>query len=202
MVLAAAALGSIVGSRLMAWVADPAQFEGLPWTQWLQAKTIVGGLIGGTLAVEWAKPRLGITGRTGDPMAVGLALALGIGRIGCFLTGISDHTYGNPSQLPWAMDLGDGILRHPTALYESIFCLGLAWWLRRLEGRLPAQGDLFRTFMLAYFAWRFSVEFIKPGPQVLGLNAYQWASLAVWLAYRRDAWRLGRWALRGDPARA
>jgi prolipoprotein diacylglyceryltransferase len=190
MLLAAAALGAVVGSRLMAWIADPAGFEAQTWGSLWQAKTVVGGLIGGTLAVEWCKTRLGITERTGDPMASALALAIGIGRLGCFLTGVSDHTYGNPSSMPWAMDMGDGVLRHPVALYESLYCVALAYVLRRLEGRLPAKGDLFRVFMLSYFAWRFLVEFIKPGPCLAGLNGYQWASLAVCLGYWRDARRL------------
>jgi len=38
------------------------------------------------------------------PLAVGIA----VGRIGCFLTGLDDHTYGLPTTLPWAVDFGDG----------------------------------------------------------------------------------------------
>ena len=34
-------------------------------------------------------------------------LAAGVGRIGCFLSGLPDGTYGLPSSLPWAIDLGD-----------------------------------------------------------------------------------------------
>jgi phosphatidylglycerol---prolipoprotein diacylglyceryl transferase len=192
MLLAAAAMGALIGSRLMEWLADPASFHSGTWSQLLQAKTVVGGLIGGTLAVEYYKPKLGISERTGDPLAAALALAIGIGRWGCFLTGLSDHTYGNPSSLPWAIDMGDSIPRHPVALYESIFCLSLAWLLHSLQGRLQSKGDLFRIFMLSYFTWRFFVEFIKPGPSWFGLNGYQWASLAVCFAYRRDAVRLFR----------
>lgn len=191
--LAVAALGGLLGSRLLALVADPAAFAGDSWGQaLLRAKTVTGGLIGGTLAVEAAKWRWGIRQRTGDPQAVALALGIGIGRIGCFLTGISDHTFGDPTTLPWAMDLGDGVLRHPVALYESLYCLALAGLLRRLEGRQPQRGDLFRLFMLGYFGWRFCIEFIKPAPLYGALNAYQWASLLVCLAYSRDALRMAR----------
>jgi phosphatidylglycerol:prolipoprotein diacylglycerol transferase len=190
--LAAAALGALIGSRLMAWIADPGNFQGASWSQILEAKTVVGGLIGGTLAVEFYKPRMGITQRTGDPLAPALALGIGIGRWGCFLTGLSDHTYGNPSSLAWAIDMGDGIPRHPTALYESLFCLSLAWLLIKLKNHIQREGDLFRIFMLSYFSWRFLVEFIKPGPSWYGLNAYQWASLAVILAYAPDAIRMLR----------
>jgi hypothetical protein len=41
--------------------------------------------------------------------------------------GVYEETYGLPSSLPWAMDLGDGIQRHPVALYEIIFLIAL--WL-------------------------------------------------------------------------
>jgi hypothetical protein len=36
--------------------------------------------------------------------------------VGCFLTGLSDRTYGTPTPLPWGIDFGDGIPRHPPAL--------------------------------------------------------------------------------------
>ena len=49
-------------------------------------------------------------------------LALAVGRIGCFLTGLPDHTYGIHSSLPWAVNFGDGP-RHPTQLYESLAVL-------------------------------------------------------------------------------
>lgn len=189
--LAAAALGALLGARLLAWAADPASLAAYPW--WIRpfaAKTIVGGLLGGTLAVEWAKRRLGITARTGDVYAEALALAILIGRLGCFLQGVGDHTAGTPSSLPWALDQGDGIPRHPAALYEALGCGVLLWLLARLRRAVHDTGDLFRAFLLGYCALRFGLEFIKPYPRVLGLTAYHWACLALLIAWRRDAVRL------------
>lgn len=54
---------------------------------------------------------LGIRTSTGDLLALPLAVGITIGRIGCFLTGLSDGTFGRPSSLPWAVDFSDGI-RH------------------------------------------------------------------------------------------
>jgi prolipoprotein diacylglyceryltransferase len=46
-----------------------------------------------------------------------------VGRIGCFLTGLADNTYGTPTGLPWGVDFGDRIHRHPTQLYEIAFLM-------------------------------------------------------------------------------
>jgi phosphatidylglycerol---prolipoprotein diacylglyceryl transferase len=88
-------------------------------------KTIVGALIFGLIAVELMKRYIGVRQSTGDLYAIPLALGIAIGRIGCFLTGLSDNTYGTPTTLPWAINFGDGIPRHPTQLYEIIFLLAL-----------------------------------------------------------------------------
>ena len=81
-------------------------------------KTIVGALIFGLISVELMKRYIGVRQSTGDLYAIPLALGIAIGRIGCFLTGLSDNTYGTPTTLPWAVNFGDGIPRHPTQLYE------------------------------------------------------------------------------------
>jgi phosphatidylglycerol:prolipoprotein diacylglycerol transferase len=75
--------------------------------------------------VEIVKRSIGLRTSTGDLYAIPLAIGIAIGRIGCFLTGLSDNTYGNPTSLPWAINFGDGIPRHPTQLYEIVFLLAL-----------------------------------------------------------------------------
>src|ERR1700687_941784 len=85
-VIAAAAAGAAVGSKVLYWFEDPR----LTLAHWhdpiflMGGKTIVGALIGGLLAVEWIKHRLGITRRTGDLFALPLCVGIAIGRIGCF----------------------------------------------------------------------------------------------------------------------
>jgi prolipoprotein diacylglyceryltransferase len=178
--VAAAVAGAVVGSRLLFWFEDPQRSIALlTQPQYLAGgQTIVGGLIGGWLAVEWRKRRLGIREPTGDLFAVPIALGAAIGRIGCFLSGLPDGTYGSATSLPWGIDLGDGIARHPTALYEAAFMLGLAWWLARLR-RTAAPGDAFLVLMAAYLAFRLAVDFLKPGvPLLAGLTAIQCAAIA------------------------
>jgi prolipoprotein diacylglyceryltransferase len=105
-------------------------------------------------------------------------LGIAIGRIGCFLTGLPDHTYGIASSLPWAVDFGDGIPRHPTQLYEIVFVLVLGVAILVRSNRAYSQGELFRLFMLGYFGFRFAVEFIKPREiRYAHLSAIQFACL-------------------------
>jgi phosphatidylglycerol:prolipoprotein diacylglycerol transferase len=124
-VIAAAIAGAALGSKLLFWLEDPRlTSHNLDNPAYLMGgKTIVGALIFGLIAVELMKRYIGVHQSTGDLYAIPLALGIAIGRIGCFLTGLSDNTYGTPTNLPWAINFGDGIPRHPTQLYEIAFLL-------------------------------------------------------------------------------
>src|SRR3954452_8880102 len=185
-VIVGAVFGAAAGSKVLAWLESAQHY----WAERgnlavvLGGKTIVGGLLGGWAGVELAKKRLGVRHSTGDVYVFPLILGMCVGRIGCFLTGLPDHTYGNFSSLPWAVDFGDGP-RHPTQLYEIAFLLllGALLLLRMRAGAF--NGELFRLFMLGYLSFRFLVEFIKPSNKPLGgLSAIQVASLlgAAWCA--------------------
>jgi phosphatidylglycerol---prolipoprotein diacylglyceryl transferase len=155
-------------------------------------QSVVGGLLGGLIGVEIAKKLTGQTRSTGDAIVLPIAIGLAIGRIGCFLAGLHDDTYGLPTTLPWGVDFGDGTPRHPTQLYEIavVLPLGLA-----LHGaRLPTPGLAFKLFLSAYLLWRFAVEFLKPVPVAypLGLSGIQWTclvALAVYTPLVARAWR-------------
>jgi phosphatidylglycerol---prolipoprotein diacylglyceryl transferase len=126
-VVAAAVTGAALGSKLLFWFEDPR----LTWQHLhdpnyiIGGKTIVGALAFGLISVELAKRYIGLRDSTGDLYAIPLALGIAIGRIGCFLTGLSDNTYGTSTTLPWAVNFGDNIPRHPTQLYEIAFLLAL-----------------------------------------------------------------------------
>jgi phosphatidylglycerol---prolipoprotein diacylglyceryl transferase len=211
-VVAAAFVGGALGSKILYWAEDPTATI----ARWhdpiylLGGKTIVGGLIGGWIAVDLMKKYVGISESTGDLFAVPLAVGIAIGRIGCFLTGLSDKTYGTPTSLPWGVDFGDGARRHPTQLYEAVFLLGFAVLLNRLlpvrdaGGRVAAreifgrplqQGDIFKLFMMAYLGLRVVLDFWKPSdpPIFLAMGSLQVASV---IAVAIIAWKMGR------PARA
>ena len=188
-----AALGGLLGSQLLAGLETPALVAKY-WRQpvlLFSGKTIVGGLVGGTIAVEWTKRALGVRTRTGDLFALPLAIGIAVGRVGCFLTGLADGTYGLPTMLWTGIDFGDGIPRHPTQLYEIVFLLALAAALTALRGRLPGIGDEFRVFMVAYLAFRLVIDSIKQDPAfAAGLSSIQWACAAMLAYYVPD---IRRW---------
>ncbi|MDA1195352.1 MAG: prolipoprotein diacylglyceryl transferase [Planctomycetota bacterium] len=186
-VILAAICGAALGSKILFWLIDPA----LSIEQWrnpgyvMGGKTIVGALVGGVMTVEIVKRMMGVRVRTGDLFALPLCLGIAVGRIGCFLAGLEDHTHGVATGLPWAVDFGDGIPRHPTQLYEIAAALLIGLWVIR-RGRSPhARGDLFLGFLLLYLFWRLLVEFIKPGLAFAGLTSIQWVCLLTLLAYAR-----------------
>lgn len=145
---------------------------------WIAGKTIVGGILGGWVGIEIAKKVLRISFSTGDLFVLPLAAGIAIGRIGCFLMGLEDGTYGIASNLPWAVDFGDGVARHPTQLYEMVFVVAIALVLHRAHRSMRGDGREFRAFVGTYLVFRVAIEFIKPvAPLALGLSAIQWASL-------------------------
>ena len=187
-IIVATILGAFLGSKLLFLLEDPA----LTMQHWrdlayiMGGKTIVGGLLGGTLAVEWTKARLGITRRTGDLFVLPLIVGMAIGRVGCFVSGLHDHTYGLATSLPWGVDLGDGISRHPVQLYEISFLAATGWLLHTARPVLP-EGGQFRGFLILYLAWRLAADFLKPGISVAGLTPIQWTCLFALLWYLRNA---------------
>jgi len=199
-IIAAAAMGAVVGSKVLYWFEEPAA----TLAHWhdpaflMGGKTIVGALIGGLFFVELVKRHLGVKRRTGDLFAVPLCVGIAIGRVGCFLTGSEDHTGGVATTLPWGVNFGDGVPRHPTQLYEALFMLALGVFLWRQSRRPHAEGDLFRLFMVSYFAFRLVCDFLKPDDVrvFLGLTAIQWACVLMLAYYLPD---ISRW-IKSDSA--
>ncbi len=141
-------------------------------------KTVIGGILGGWVGVEVAKSRMGLRSATGDAFVIPLALGIVLGRIGCFLEGLADGTQGLPTALPWGVDFGDGIPRHPAPLYEVAAVVPMAAFLRWGLRPRPAPGGLFRLFVAGYLLLRFALDFWKPVvPLAAGLGAIQWACL-------------------------
>ncbi len=186
-VVVAAIVGAALGSKVLSWFETP-QETLVHWNDLLymmQGKTIVGGILGGVIAVELTKKWIGVKRRTGDLFAVPICVGTAVGRLGCFFAGLPDQTYGVATSMPWGVDFGDGVRRHPTQLYEVVFVLALGWILSRLK---PArEGDLFRAFLVAYLFFRLVIEFWKPGVAVfLGMTAIQWSCVLALIWYSRD----------------
>ncbi len=186
-VIIGAIFGALIGSRLLGSLERPAEL-GMTDNILMYVysnKTVVGGFLGGLFGVELVKKIMGEKQASGDLFVFPMILALIIGRIGCFSMGVFEETYGIPSNLPWAMNLGDGIPRHPVTLYEIVF-LGSLWIVLNEVNKKSSleQGGLFKLFMISYLAFRFLLDFIKPHyPVLLGLSTIQLACFGGLLYY-------------------
>lgn len=168
--------GGMIGAKLPFVLLDwQGLLSGAAWFE--NGKTLVLGLVGGYFGVEVAKWAMRIRVKTGDGFAAPVAAAIAVGRLACFSAGCC---YGTATALPWGVDFGDGIRRHPTQLYEFAFHATCAVVLLRLQARGLLRGQLIKLYILAYLCYRFATEFIRPEPMLwLELSVYQWAALAL-----------------------
>jgi len=173
-------IGSTAGAKILELLINVDRFEsGNDLLAFLfSGRTIIGGLIGGTIGVWITKRIMGIKVKRGNLFAPAIAMGVAIGRIGCFFNGCC---FGKPTQLPWGVDFGDGTLRHPTMIYESLFMLTMFFVLKLgFNRRMVAPGYLFKVLMIAYFSFRFLIEFIRVERiAFLGLTYFQIISFFV-----------------------
>lgn len=181
-------IGAALGNKLIFIVERPDLL--LAWWQGGEplrlGQSIVGGLLGGLIGIELAKVLTHQPASTGDLMVWPIAAGLALGRIGCFVAGLRDDTYGLPTSLPWGVDLGDGLARHPTALYEIVVVLLLAAALHRARVALAVvPGLAFKLFLASYLLWRLLGDLLKPVrvPYAGDLSGIQWACLLALLVY-------------------
>ena len=187
-IILGAALGALIGSRLVGYLENPlVSLSQENIIQLLNTKTIMGGLFGGLLGVEIAKKRIRETQSSGDLFVFPIILGIFVGRVGCFLSGVNEFTYGAETTSVFGMNLGDGILRHPVALYELIFLIILFFSLKQIKNKSTLKnGDLFKWFMIIYFTFRFFIEFLKPNVFYLfGLSTIQILCLICLLYYHK-----------------
>ena len=116
------------------------------------AHSIAGALAGGILAVEIWKWRRGVRRSTGGSFVLPICVGIVVGRLGCFFAGLPDFTYGTPTTLPWAVDLGDGVGRHPVQLYELLAMVFFALIYLRARSRKAdwAKHDAFYALIIFY----------------------------------------------------
>ncbi len=190
------AIGGLMGATFAAKLpfilgADPNSGLIAAWLS--DGKTILWGLAGGYIGVEIAKWSLHVKRATGDTFVVPVAIAIAIGRVGCFLYGCC---YGVATNQAWgvrfshAPDTG-AVLRHPAQLYEMLFHLGFAAVsATALSGssnpmRLRSlRGNWMPLYLFAYSVFRFVSEYWRPeNRDAIGLTFYQWSSVTIAAAF-------------------
>ena len=193
----AAAVGGLLGARIL--------FIGEEWQGFLSSPgkyiftgagfTWYGGFFGGAAAVSWVLKKNKIPWLVGaDIGAPALALAYGVGRIGCHVAG--DGDWGAVTDMPWGVaytnaivgwadpnsgiPYAPGVRVHPTPIYEflqGVLVFGILWALRKKKF---APGTLAWLYLILAGSMRFIVEFWRINPQVgFGLSEAQWFSLLL-----------------------
>jgi len=127
-----------------------------------------------------------------DALVPGLLAAQALGRFGNYF---NVELFGEPTDLPWGLEvpyanqaypigLPDGVLFHPTFLYESLWSLlGIAVLLL-LESRFNLRwGRMFGLYLIWYSTGRFFIEGIRldPSDVYLGLRTNQWSAILAFL---------------------
>jgi prolipoprotein diacylglyceryl transferase len=203
----------IVGGRLYHVVSSPQAYFGAggdplsALAVWKGGLGVWGAIAGGALGGYLACRRAGIDFPTfADAAAPGIALAQAVGRWGNWF---NQELYGRPTDLPWAVEItrdpavpGE-TLYHPTFLYESLWCVGVAlaclWADRRF--RLD-RGRVFALYVALYCAGRAWIEALRidEANRVLGLRLNLWVSLLVFLTAVGYLWWRRPRRRRPDPA--
>ncbi|MEU3994970.1 MULTISPECIES: prolipoprotein diacylglyceryl transferase [Streptomyces] len=184
----------LLGGRLYHVITDYQLYfsEGRDWVDafkiWEGGLGIWGAIAFGALGAWIGCRRRGVPlPAYADAVAPGIAFAQAIGRWGNWF---NQELYGRSTDVPWAVEItssGDGRVPgtyHPTFLYESLWCIGVAllviWADRRFK---LGHGRAFALYVAAYCAGRFWIEYMRvdEAHHILGLRLNNWTSILVFL---------------------
>jgi phosphatidylglycerol:prolipoprotein diacylglycerol transferase len=150
---------------------------------WQGGMSFHGGMLGVFTALYIFGRRNGMGFfQVSDFIAPMVPIGLGAGRIGNF---INRELWGRPveSALPWALDYGDHIARHPSALYQALsegLLLFIILWLYSSKPR-PRMA-VSAAFMFFYGCFRFTTEFFRTPDAQLGFIAFDWLTMGQLLS--------------------
>ncbi|MEU6345420.1 prolipoprotein diacylglyceryl transferase [Streptomyces sp. NPDC046977] len=185
----------LVGGRLYHVITSYELYfgEGKHWVNafkiWEGGLGIWGAIALGALGAWIGCRRRGISlPAYADAVAPGIAFAQAIGRWGNWF---NQELYGRPTDLPWGLKIDSahrpadslGVATyHPTFLYESLWCVGVAllviWADRRFK---LGHGRAFALYVAAYTVGRFWIEYLRvdDAHHILGLRLNDWTSIVV-----------------------
>ncbi|WP_079078703.1 prolipoprotein diacylglyceryl transferase [Streptomyces sp. DSM 15324] len=184
----------LVGGRLYHVITDYELYftEGRDWVD--SFKVWEGGLgIWGAIALGAVGAWIGCRRRGialpayADAIAPGIALAQAIGRWGNWF---NQELYGKPTDLPWALHITSSVdgrvpgYYHPTFLYESLWCIGVALLVIWADRRFTlGHGRAFALYVAAYCAGRGWIEYMRidDAHHILGVRLNVWTAIVVGL---------------------
>jgi len=172
-----ALLGAFVGAKL-AFLAAEGWHRRDDWLALLSGRSVTGALLGGTIAVEIVKWRLGLRAATGDAFAVTVPLAVGIGRVGCISAGCCQGLACEPAW--YAVADSHGHARFPSAQVELAFNLAFLCWSLAAERFGWMRTQRFNIYLAAYGAFRFVHEYWRDDHRWFdAFGGYHAAALAL-----------------------
>lgn len=197
----------LASSRVLSIFNNPAAFLEAPLVEIFAGSGFVwyGGFLGGALTAWVLGRRNDVSFTTlADCCAPGLAIGQAFGRLGCHISG--DGDWGSPTTLPWGYAYTNGIapwghpegvVVHPTPLYEAAAYFALFALLWKWRERNPPLGSLFAAYLVGNGFSRFLVEFIRVEPRLL-FDLTQAQLIGAGMTVVGLAWL---WRLRGaEPA--
>lgn len=168
------------------------RFDGEWWkviAVWEGGLALFGGLTAGAIAMYIYTKKWGASFPDFlDSAAPAVPLAQAMGRLGNYF---NQELFGTPTDLPWGLEIApefrpsaypDAETFHPTFLYESIWNVGLAFFIIWIGNRHPSlRGRLIGIYFLGYGFMRFLTELIRTDTtfRFLGLSRNAWVSIAV-----------------------
>lgn len=157
---------------------------------WEGGLAIYGALMFGALGAFIGARQSGIKFTSYlDAVAPGVLLAQAVGRWGNYF---NNELFGLPTDLPWGLEISssnpaypaglpEGVLFHPTFLYESIWSLaGVALLLAADKKFNLRWGKMLGLYLIYYSIGRVWVEAIRIDPSeiILGLRINIWSAIA------------------------
>ena len=185
----------ILGARFYHVITHPNDyfFEGADllavFRIWEGGLAIFGALLFGSIGAYLGARQSGIKFLSYlDAVAPGVLLAQAVGRWGNYF---NNELFGQPTDLPWGLQISsdnpaypaglpEGVLFHPTFLYESIWSLvGVAILLHADKRFNLRWGKMFGLYLIYYSIGRVWVEAIRIDPSeiVLGLRVNIWSAI-------------------------
>ena len=150
---------------------------------WQGGMSFHGGLLGVIGAFYLFSRKHGKTFfQVSDFMAPMVPIGLGAGRIGNF---INKELIGRPVEaaLPWAMDYGDHIARHPSSLYqaltEGLLLFMIVWFYSSKPRPIMAVSAV---FIGCYGLFRFVTEIFRTPDSHIGFIAFDWLTMGQLLS--------------------
>jgi prolipoprotein diacylglyceryl transferase len=181
-----------IGARIGYVMTHLSRFEDEWWrviAVWEGGLALYGGLTAGAIAMYVYAKKWGASFPDFlDSVAPAVPLAQAMGRLGNYF---NQELFGTPTDLPWGLEIApefrpeaypDAETFHPTFLYESIWNVGLAFFIIWVGNRFPSmRGRLIGVYFIGYAFMRFLTELIRTDTtfRFLGLSRNAWVSIAV-----------------------